>query len=773
MMETVGRCRRWLAALSLLVVLLLCAPQALAERLPEFLVKTPISEVFPDAERVGEPEGKPMVARVYKGEEQLGYVYVTTDVVNTRGYSSKPIDILVGVANDGTIQGAKLVEHHEPIVLIGIPQSKVDAFIRAYVGLNLIKSPAPDNRAPADIISGATVTLMVINDSLYRSMRALAHQYGIGTASAANAAPATGNAPEAAAQVQTRPRRLVNMDKTDVQSWQALLDEGAIARLHMTVDDVNKAFEAGGKAGAAEHPEKGPGEDTFVNLYVALVSQPAIGKSLLGEAGWQDLQSRLKPGQQAMVVAGEGRYSFKGSGYVRGGIFDRIEVIQGDESFRFTDLNHQRLPAFAAAGAPHFKEIALFTVPEDVKFDAAEPWRLQLMIQRVLNVNDKAFVTADLPYQLPQPYTVDDPDGEPVVVASTAAQPVADAAAAGAGAMAATAADEASSQLWKQIWAGKSWQIGVVAFSLLILVAVFFFQDTLTKYPEFYDRFRLVYLTFSLFYIGWYAQAQLSVVNVLTFTTALRTGFSWEYFLMDPLVFILWCATAISILFWNRGAFCGWLCPFGSLQELLNRIAKKLGVKQITVPHGVHTRLAALKYVIFMVLFGVSLYELGLAEKLSEVEPFKTAIILKFIREWWFVAFAVALLLAGLFIERFYCRYLCPLGAALAIPARLRVFDWLRRYPMCGNPCQRCAHDCPVQAIHPEGDIDPNECIQCLHCQMLYHHQTDCPHVVQVNRKKQKQAAAKAELDAQRGKQEQVIHFVEKRPSENKSGAAE
>jgi NosR/NirI family nitrous oxide reductase transcriptional regulator len=48
---------------------------------------------------------------------------------------------------------------------------------------------------------------------------------------------------------------------------------------------------------------------------------------------------------------------------------------------------------------------------------------------------------------------------------------------------------------------------------------------------------------------------------------------------------------------------------------------------------------------------------------------------------------------------------------------------------------------------------------------MLYHHQTDCPHVVQVNRKKQKQAAAKAELDAQRAAQGQVVHFVE-RPSD-------
>ena len=90
-----------------------------------------------------------------KGGEPPGYVYLTTDVVNTRGYSSKPIDILVGIANDGTIVGAKLVEHHEPIVLIGIPQSKVDKFINDYIGLNLIKSPTPGNKAPSDIISGA------------------------------------------------------------------------------------------------------------------------------------------------------------------------------------------------------------------------------------------------------------------------------------------------------------------------------------------------------------------------------------------------------------------------------------------------------------------------------------------------------------------------------------------------------------------------------------------------------------------------------------------
>ena len=79
------------------------------------------------------------------------------------------------------------------------------------------------------------------------------------------------------------------------------------------------------------------------------------------------------------------------------------------------------------------------------------------------------------------------------------------------------------------------------------------------------------------------------------------------------------------------------------------------------------------------------------------------AIILKFMREWPFVAFAGTLLIVGLFVERFYCRYLCPLGAALAIPGRFRTFDWLKRYRECGSPCHRCANECMVQAIHPEG----------------------------------------------------------------------
>ncbi len=685
-------------------------------RLGAFLQKTEPGRIFPGADRIGPAEGKPTVARAYAGDTLLGYVYLTTDVVNTRGYSSKPIDTLVGLSLDGRIVGAKLVEHHEPIVLIGIPEAKVDAFIQGYVGKNYVQEPPrPGAPPPVDIVSGATVTLMVIGDSITRSVMAVARDYGIGRAGAAQAAPAE--------------RREIDPDETGLQSWDALLESGAVGRLHVSVADINQAFEQTGRAAAADKPEPGEPDDTFIDLYAALVSVPAIGRSLLGDAEYRYLSERLAPGQSAILVAGNGRYSFKGSGYVRGGVFDRIEVIQEEHSFHFTDLDHQRLADLMADGAPRLREIALFTVPSDAVFDPVAPWRLQLAVQRVLNVREKAFTTLNLNYTLPRDFTrisAAAPAARAGGAPETAAQAALDQA---------QAEVEAAPALWRQIWVAKALQIAIISIALLTLIAVFFFQNQIVKHEVFYRRFRTVFLIFTLFWIGWYAQAQLSVVNVLTFTTSLRTDFSWEYFLMDPIVFILWIATAMSLIFWNRGAFCGWLCPFGALQELTNQVAQKLRVPQIKVPHGLNTRLAGLKYIIFLILFGISLYELGLAEKFAEIEPFKTAIILKFVRDWPFVIFAAVLLLAGLFIERFYCRYLCPLGAALAIPARLRIFDWLRRYKTCGNPCQLCAVECPVQAINPEGDINPNECIQCLNCQQLYHNDKRCPHLIQKNAK--------------------------------------
>ncbi|MBX6324190.1 MAG: 4Fe-4S binding protein, partial [Rhodospirillaceae bacterium] len=295
--------------------------------------------------------------------------------------------------------------------------------------------------------------------------------------------------------------------------------------------------------------------------------------------------------------------------------------------------------------------------------------------------------------------------------------------------------------LWQRVWRARLVEIGALMAGLGVLTVMFFFQDWLVKRRRLFTRLRLGFLLFSLLWLGWMVHAQPSVVNVLTYVNALISGFRWDYFLMDPLLFLLWCSIAAALLFWGRGPFCGWLCPFGALQELTNKLARLARVPQLTLPWGLHERLWPIKYIIFLGLFGVSLYSLALGERLSEVEPFKTAIVLRFVRDWPFVVYAAGLLVAGLFVERFFCRYLCPLGAALAIPGRLRMFDWLKRYHECGHPCQRCANECPVQAIRPEGQINVNECIYCMHCQELYWDDHQCPVMVQKRLRREKRAA--------------------------------
>ena len=709
--------------------------------LQEFTGKVPATEFFPDATGYGTIQDNPPIVPVLKGEEVLGYVFLNSNYVPSGGYSGKPIHIMIAVDKDFTIKKAKLVKHSEPIVLIGIPVEKVNAYIDAYSGRNYPRDGM--NQEAPDVISGATVTVMVINETIARSTIAAAKAMQGGEGD--NATPA-----------QPKELSVVDMDNQKVSSWQELTGNGAVRSFHLTVGEVNEAFAKSKHPEAAEHSESSNPQDEFIEMFYAPVSVPSIGRSLLGNAGYEQLQKQLKPNQQAILVAGKGLYSFKGSGYVRGGIFDRLKLKQDGGGFHFRDRNHRRLGDILAQGAPRFPEIALFVVPEEQTLDVTRPWQLELLVQRATAAREKAFITYDMDYSLPASYMKQVPNPDyvepppaPPQTATVAADEGASAAADNAGEL------SVQEKIARQAWKDKSIQIAVLSFAIFVLVCVFMLQEWITSYPRAYKAFRICYLTFTFFWLGGYLGAQLSVngqlsvVNVLTFTNSLvHHEFNWNTFLMDPVIFILWSATAFGALMWNRGFFCGWLCPFGALQELTNFIAQKLGVRQFKFPFKVHERMTAIKYIIFLLLFGFSLYDMGLAEHLAEVEPFKTSIILKFGRAWPYVAFALILLLIGLFIERFYCRYLCPMGAALAIPAKLRLFNWLKRYQECGNPCQKCAQDCPVEAIFPEGNINENECIQCLNCQVLYHDKSRCMHLLLEIAKAQKAAERQKRVEA-------------------------
>ncbi len=684
--------------------------------LQEYLPSVTASELVEGADGFGPVRDDVAVAPVLKGGEVVAWAFVTSDFVGTTGYSGKPIHTLVAVGLDAKVISVKLVKHSEPIVLIGIPDAKVQALVAGYAGLDLIAEAKSGGTAhEVDIISGATVTVMVIDDSIVRSGLKVARALGLG-----------GLTPEAES---TGPHFEVNPDAAASTDWIEAEGDGTVRRLSLDVAQVNDAFAGSSDERARERAlTEGP-ETSFIDMYTSLVSVRSIGAALLGEAEDANLEAWLNEGENAIAVMGQGLYSFKGSGYVRGGIFDRIVLIQDDVSVRFRDRDHRRLNRIALDGAPEFTEMDLFRIPNGLGFDPAKPFRIQLLVQREVGPIEKVFHTFELGYQLPQKYLR--------AVAAPAVEAIA---------IADQSEVSAQAELWQRIWRDSQLKIGVLAAMLVVLTGVFFFQTFVVKNAKAFYIFRIAFLTFTLVFLGWYANAQLSVVNLMALFGSVMNGFSWQAFLLDPLTFILWFAVAAALIFWGRGAYCGWLCPFGALQELTNQIARKLRIPQITLPWGLHERLWPIKYMIFLGLFGVSLMSVEQAEHLAEVEPFKTAIILNFVRAWPFVAYAVALLAAGLFVERFYCRYLCPLGAALAIPARIRMFDWLKRYRECGNPCQSCSNQCPVQAIHKTGEINPNECINCLHCQVLYQSKTVCPVVIKKEKARAKLAASPGRL---------------------------
>jgi len=702
-----GNTIKLLITLIFIQLLMISSVQAKSE-LPRFLKITSSQEIFPNADKIGKPIGTPLVAPAYEKGKQIGLVFLTSDYANTIGYSGKPIHQLVAIDMQGIIKKVLLVEHHEPIVLIGIPEERITRVLKNYEGFDVGELVRGTQKHQVDAVSGATVTVMVMDDNIIRSAIKVARNYGL-------------SGLKAKIKQSAGPVASINKKLNVIKNWQELIDEGSVQQLKISLGQINKAFKETGNQQAIDNAEEGEEDEIFIELYAAMVSIPSIGRSVLGEHEYKNLMKKLQPGEQAIVLAGDGRFSFKGSGYVRGGIFDRFQVIQEDTSVRFHDRNHKRLRKVAANGAPAFKEVGVFRTPADLKFNPTKPWVLQLLVGRNTGPTDKVFLTFDLHYSVPESY-LNFTEVNEISVADT------------------DNLIQKANPIWKKMWYMKAPEVIVLSIAIIVLTAIFFFQDWLVKRPVLTDRIRIGFLVFSLVVLGWYFNAQLSVVHILAMFNAFITGFDWNYFLMDPLTFILWGSVAAALLFWGRGPYCGWLCPFGALQELINRVAKMFSIKQFTVPWAIHERIWTFKYLIFLLLFGFSLYSLDWAEHLAEVEPFKTAIILKFIREWPFVIFALAVLIPGVFIERFYCRYICPLGAALAIPGRMRMFSWLKRYKECGTPCQRCSNECMVQAIHREGNINVNECLYCLHCQVVYSDDHACPVVIQKRLKKERHA---------------------------------
>ena len=284
---------------------------------------------------------------------------------------------------------------------------------------------------------------------------------------------------------------------------------------------------------------------------------------------------------------------------------------------------------------------------------------------------------------------------------------------------------------WFAVWRQRALEIAVLVAALALLVVALARQQWLSASQRRLDWFRRGYLLFTLFFIGWYAQGQLTVVNLTASAEALAAGGDLTFLLTDPISVVLWVFVGVTLFVWGRGTFCGWLCPFGALQELISVVTRRFGMRPLRVRAATDTRLKRVKYGVLAVVLGSVFLTPAFAPGAAEVEPFKTAISAYFVRDWPYLLWAVMCLGLSVLVYRGYCRYICPLGAALAATDLLRRWAWIPRRKECGTPCQSCRHRCDYQAIEPIGKVTYAECFQCLDCVAIHQDEARCLPLIQ------------------------------------------
>ena len=641
-----------------------------------------IAELFPTATRVAPPDTDIPVIPVYQLNQLLGYVFESKDFASFMGFAGEPINVLIGLNTQGILTGLKIIKHNEPIFIYGLGPKPMQDFTAQYINHSIRERfiiGADDRSGDAtyfDGVSKATVSVLVINDTIITAALKVARAKLDGFVAPSN--------------------KIVNPDAQVPSSWYDLIEQGYIQSWKMDYSETHSLpseirFSIDNKRAEQDH---------FVEMYTAFLTVEPIGKAILGEQEYQRLLEDLAPGEQGLFILSRGDYSFVPEDFRPHTVPNRLNLVQNDFPIAIRDVDFYNFydPQFAI-DIPEYSEMMVLRLKSQTGFEVSMPMRLELSI----DYNPSFMVTAQHYFHqditLPSSLFMDNPD----------------------------ALVQKPKPLWMIIWEGKTWEILITVTYLIIIALMFIYQQRLAVNETLIHWGRGAALLFVLFFIGFYAQGQLSVVNIYTLLLALYDGFVIEIFLLDPVIFILWCFVFVSLFLFGRGLYCGWLCPFGALQEFAGLLAKKLRVKQIKITPTTHKQLQYLKYVVLIGIVGSAFYSMSVAEKLAEIEPFKTSITLYFVRTWPFVVYAVLLVLLSMKIHKVYCRYLCPLGAGLAVLGAFPLFKMIRRREECGSPCQLCkTKKCDIDAIEQDGRINYRECIQCLECVVTIENPSIC-----------------------------------------------
>jgi len=251
---------------------------------------------------------------------------------------------------------------------------------------------------------------------------------------------------------------------------------------------------------------------------------------------------------------------------------------------------------------------------------------------------------------------------------------------------------------------------------------------------------KYVTLVAAVLYMGVYKSQLISIVNVFGVlggassavriglpggepSTAAAIGGALSSSLPPFAYSLAWYAfaifTVVTTIVWGR-VYCGRICAFGALTQLIDAVVPKRF--QIEIPAKLEARAGYIKYGI---LCGV----IGLYFVTREISFYR------YIEPFWLFTFDATpvlwvmvgvLLVASIFVRNLYCRFLCPLGAALGLISKATTVLPIKRWSECSQ-CALCEKTCEWGAIRKR-QILKSECVRCDDCEILYDDKQRCPH---------------------------------------------
>lgn len=648
---------------------------------------------------LGEPlNDKGVYQLLNSGGAEAGYVFETEPLAPLPGFSGAPINVMVTLDLEGKFKEVRLIDHNEPIFVSGLGQAPFHAFFEQYPGLSIFDSIVVGT--PYGGAGGGSSLVYLDGVTKATASVRIAHESVMGAALAV--------AREKMQGIATQPPAFPNPDHNETLTWDDLVQQGLASRKTVSNAEIDALF--ADTLWEDDDPEAKEDPDApYLDLWIVDLGPKSIARAVLSPDGFEELQEFLSISttDEPILVVETARHGLVSPDFVRNTAPNWLSADQNGlpialrDSDIFVELSDD-LP-----DALHDGTALILRTDRRLGFDPASEWTLNVSANREHGMFQPETGTVTLSAQ-----HATDPRffSRPEVIKP--APP------------------------WVDALRNRQSDLILLGAFLIGLTALLLLFQNLLADAKGFTPIRLAILAFVTVFIGWWGQGQLSIVTPLAVLRTALDGGSFAFLLYDPFSLMIWGFVIVGFVLWGRGYFCGWLCPFGALQEFAHQIGRTLRLPRIEPSSFWDARLKLIKYAVLAGLVATVFLAPDQVDKAAEVEPFKTAITTFFIREWYYVAYAALWLVLGTMTFKGFCRYVCPLGALMAIGGLVRGRDWIARRTECGSPCQLCKVKCNYGAIKKTGEIQYSECFQCLDCVTIHNDQTRCVPLILATRKR-------------------------------------